>query len=134
MVKTYDINAKEALIGDWEEVNKEINPCDVCSKNNFKVCMIAKEYWFLNNSLTNKCALVFPTREIYSNQNTTVLKWSIWVSYKTKINNFFADFCKYLQTIDSTIAPCWCELENLSCPSEYSWLAIIVSSHHKQNL
>ena len=134
MVKTYGINAKEALIGDWEEVNKEKNVCDVCLKINFKVYMIAKEYWFLIYGLTNKCALVFPTREIYSNQNTTGLKWSIWVSYKTKIKNFFADFCQYLQAIDLSIAACWCELENLSCPSQYSWLAIIVSPHRKQNL
>ena len=37
MVKTYGINGKEALTGDWEELNEETFVCNVCLQNNFKV-------------------------------------------------------------------------------------------------
>ena len=47
MVKTYGINAKEALIGDWEEVNKETNPCDVCSKITSRFAWLPRSIDFL---------------------------------------------------------------------------------------
>ena len=37
-IKTYGINGKEVLMGDWEELNKETYVCNVCLQNNFKVC------------------------------------------------------------------------------------------------
>ena len=36
-VKTYGINGKEALTGDWEELNKETCVCNVYSQNNLKI-------------------------------------------------------------------------------------------------
>ena len=36
-VKTYGINGKEALTGDWEELNKETCVFKVYLQNNFKV-------------------------------------------------------------------------------------------------
>ena len=36
-VKTYAINRKEALTGDWAELNKKAYVCNVCLQNNFKV-------------------------------------------------------------------------------------------------
>ena len=38
-VKTYGFNAKEALKGDWEELNKETNVCQKSLQKNFKVDM-----------------------------------------------------------------------------------------------
>ena len=39
VVKTYGINATEALMGDWEELNKKANVRHVCLQNSFKVYM-----------------------------------------------------------------------------------------------
>ena len=36
-VKTYGFNRKEALTGDWEELNKATYVCSVCLQSKFKV-------------------------------------------------------------------------------------------------
>ena len=36
-VKTCGMNRKEALTGDWEELNKETCICYICLQNNAKV-------------------------------------------------------------------------------------------------
>ena len=36
-VETYDIKGKEALTGDWKELNKETYVCNICLQSDFKV-------------------------------------------------------------------------------------------------
>ena len=59
MVKTYGINGKEALTGDWEELNEETCVCNVCLQNNFKV-------YFCTEIWTNKITYIYVCPKIFA--------------------------------------------------------------------
>ena len=63
-LKTYDINRKEELRGDWEEQNNKTQVCYVCVQNNLMVYFCACKY-----KLINLLKAIFAQRYLPSKKN-----------------------------------------------------------------